>query len=36
MKKVIAGLAVAVTLAACSAPAPTGSMVTPEPTSQKL
>lgn len=38
MKKVVMGLVLALTVAACSAPAPssTGTMVTTEPTSQKL
>jgi len=36
MTKVVAGLLVALSLAACSAPAPTSTMVTPEPTSQKM
>ena len=37
VKKVVVGLVLALTVAACSAPAPTtGTMVTPEPTSQKM
>ena len=38
MKKVVVGLVLALTLAACSAPTtePVETMVTPEPTSQKL
>ena len=36
MKKVVAGLLVVLSLAACSAPEPANTMVTPEPTSQKL
>ena len=38
MKKVVVGLVLALTVAACSAPTtdPAGTMVTPEPTSQKL
>ena len=38
MKKVVVGLVLALTVAACSAPttAPVETMVTPEPTSQKL
>jgi len=37
MTKVVAGLLVALSLAACSAPhTPTGTMVTPEQTSQKM
>jgi len=38
MKKVVVGLVVALTVAACSAPTPepVETMVTPEPTSQKL
>jgi hypothetical protein len=36
MKKVVAGLLVALSLAACSAPEPVETMVTPEPTSQKM
>ena len=37
VKKVVVGLVLALTVAACSAPAPTtNTMVTPEPTSQKM
>jgi uncharacterized lipoprotein YajG len=36
MKKVVVGLLLALTVAACSAPEPSVTMVTPEPTSQKL
>ena len=38
MKKVVVGLVLALTVAACSAPTtePANTMVTPEPTSQKL
>ena len=38
MKKVVVGLVLALTVAACSAPTtePVETMVTPEPTSQKL
>ena len=38
MKKVVVGLVLALTVAACSAPTtePASTMVTPEPTSQKL
>ena len=38
MKKVVVSLVLALTVAACSAPAPepVETMVTPEPTSQKL
>jgi ABC-type uncharacterized transport system auxiliary subunit len=38
MKKVVVGLVLALTVAACSAPTtePVNTMVTPEPTSQKL
>ena len=38
MKKVVVGLVLALTVAACSAPTPepVEAMVTPEPTSQKL
>ena len=38
MKKVVAGLVLALTVAACSAPTtqPASTMVTPEPTSQKM
>ena len=38
MKKVVVGLVFALTVAACSAPTtePAETMVTPEPTSQKL
>jgi hypothetical protein len=37
MKKVVVGLVLALTVAACSAPGPTtNTMVTPEPTSQKM
>jgi len=38
MKKVVLGLVLALTVAACSAPAPTSTdtMVTAEPSSQKL
>ena len=36
VKKVVVGLLVALSLAACSAQAPTSTMVTPEPTSQKM
>lgn len=37
MKKVVVGLVLALTVAACSAPTtPASTMVTPEPTSQKM
>ena len=38
MKKAVVGLVLALTVAACSAPTtePANTMVTPEPTSQKL
>ena len=38
MKKVVVGLVLVLTVAACAAPTttPTDTMVTPEPTSQKL
>ena len=38
MKKIVVGLVLALTVAACSAPTPepVETMVTPEPTSQKL
>ena len=38
MKKVVVGFVLALTVAACSAPTtePANTMVTPEPTSQKL
>jgi ABC-type uncharacterized transport system auxiliary subunit len=38
MKKVVVGLVLALTVAACSAPTtePANTMVTPEPTSQKM
>jgi hypothetical protein len=37
MKKVVVGLVLALTVAACSAPEePVETMVTPEPTSQKM
>ena len=37
MKKVVVGLVLVLTVAACAAPTtPTNTMVTPEPTSQKL